>query len=386
MTSHPPNIMGNVFLVYMPPRNSAAMLHFRETIERPVEQTRLQRFLKQPERARIRELFGEKPVAVWGSQDRGGNRRMFDKMAEGDDLLIVEGQTIRFIGKIALKVVNPDLSRELWRGGDGATPWSLIYLIGNPQPLDIPFAEFCKLLDYEGGYQLRGLTSVSAERLEAFYDRYDDLYSILSRIRDGERIQRRIELPGPAELVSIPAEDLDEILNTDLVSDHVRMQWTLAKLGRQSGARVWVPAGDRKRLQRLFDFTEYESTFGGSIDLPPSVENIDVVWKEEFRIDAAFEVENSTSIYSGLLRFADLATIAPNTTYPLFIVAPAERRSKVWEQVRRPTFRSLSLTQKVKFLPYETVDEIQKFFGASSGGVTVEMMRAKAETMPPTER
>ena len=34
------------------------------------------------------------------------------------------------------------------------------------------------------------------------------------------------------------------------------------------------------------------------------VENIDVVWKEEFRIDAAFEIENSTSIYSGLLRFA----------------------------------------------------------------------------------
>src|SRR4029077_4067983 len=48
----------------------------------------------------------------------------------------------------------------------------------------------------------------------------------------------------------------------------------------------------------------------------------DVVWKEEFRIDAAFEIENSTSIYSGLLRFADLTMVAPNTIYPLFIVSP----------------------------------------------------------------
>ena len=46
------------------------------------------------------------------------------------------------------------------------------------------------------------------------------------------------------------------------------------------------------------------------------------MWKEEFRIDAAFEIENSTSIYSGLLRFADLNIVAPNTTYPMFIVAP----------------------------------------------------------------
>jgi len=48
----------------------------------------------------------------------------------------------------------------------------------------------------------------------------------------------------------------------------------------------------------------------------------DVVWKEEFRIDAAFEIENGTSIYSGLLRFADLTMVAPNTIYLLFIVSP----------------------------------------------------------------
>src|SRR5262249_24527045 len=45
--------------------------------------------------------------------------------------------------------------------------------------------------------------------------------------------------------------------------------------------------------------------------------------------DAAFEIENSTSIYSALLRFADLTMVAPNTLYPMFIVAPSDRHNRV---------------------------------------------------------
>lgn len=74
------------------------------------------------------------------------------------------------------------------------------------------------------------------------------------------------------------------------------------------------------------------------IDLPHSyLENIDVVWKQEFRIGAAYEIENSTLIYSGLLRFADLNIVAPNTLYPMFIVAPTDKKNRVHEQLRRPT-------------------------------------------------
>src|SRR6185437_3427047 len=76
-----------------------------------------------------------------------------------------------------------------------------------------------------------------------------------------------------------------------------------------------------------------------------SVENIDVVWKQEFRIDAAYEVENSTAIYSGLLRFADLTILAPNTIYPMFIVAQSARKGQVRDQLRRPPFRQLKIAR-----------------------------------------
>ena len=52
----------------------------------------------------------------------------------------------------------------------------------------------------------------------------------------------------------------------------------------------------------------------------------------------AFEVESTTSIYSGLLRMSDLLFRQPNISVPLFLVAPEERRLKVMQQVNRPTF------------------------------------------------
>src|SRR5205085_5696576 len=135
---------------------------------------------------------------------------------------------------------------ELWRSlrGNGDTSWELIYFIANPRELDVPFKEFCSLFGYAQNFQLRGFTPVGPERLEAFYDKYDDLYSILVRIQKGEPIAQKAaeivlptEPPAP-ELVELSAEVIDEALRTRIISDHVRMQWKLARLGLTAGERV----------------------------------------------------------------------------------------------------------------------------------------------------
>ena len=153
-------------------------------------------------------------------------------------------------------------------------------------------------------------------------------------------------------------------------------------MGRGAGERVWAPKGDQSRLTARYQFTDFEETFAAGLDAQVKyVENIDVVWKDEFRIDAAFEVENSTSIYSGLLRFADLAMVAPNTIYPMFIVAPSERRYRIREQLSRPTFKPLKLAEKVKYLPYEKIHEINAFFGEQHQGLSVDVLVGKAEKL-----
>lgn len=383
--------MRNVFLLYIPSGNAEALVHYEDTIKKRVDLGRLVPFVSQDLRAKLARVFGNHPVAVWGSVAGSRNRSNFERMTEGDDILIVEGGTIRLIGKIAAKTISPDLSRELWKALNSRAnpaPWELIYFIANPRQLSVPFVEFCRLFGYAPSFQLRGFTTVSSDKLQSFYQKYDELYSILVRIQNGEPVSQKRGLgdatspirPEPEALVEIEPEEIEEILRADLVSDHVKMQWTLARLGIKAGERVWVPAGDQAKLRRHYQFDSFDPEFSAGIDLPHSyVENIDVVWKQEFRIGAAYEIENSTSIYSGLLRFADLNILAPNTLYPMFVVAPNDRRNRLREQLRRPTFKRLELDKKVRFLSYEMIEEIDTFFSGSKAGLSVELVVGKSE-------
>ncbi len=67
---------------------------------------------------------------------------------------------------------------------------------------------------------------------------------------------------------------------------------------------------------------------------------------------AAFEVEHTTSIYSGIVRLLDLALGAESQSLQgLFLVAPDDREEKVRDQLRRPAFSRVA-DLKVRYLPY----------------------------------
>lgn len=380
--------MANVFLLYMPPGNAEAMVHYQDTIKQAVPLTRIAPHVSANLRAKLISICGHSSIPVWGSAGGPRNRTNFERMSEGDDLLIVEGDAIKLIGKVAAKVESRALSRALWRPlrGDGDTSWELIYFIANPRELDVPFKEFRTLFGYANSFQLRGFTPVAPGRLRDFYEKYDDLYSILVRIQNGQPVAQKptdilasTDAPPPDQL-EVSREEIEEALRMPVISEHSRMQWKLARLGLKAGERVWVPVGDQTRLRETFQFDSFDTAFSAGIDLPHSyVENIDVVWKQEFRIGAAYEIENTTAIYSGLLRFADLNIVAPNTLYPMFIVAPKSKKGRLRDQLRRPTFRKLKLDQKVRFLSYEAIDEIDGFFSESDAGLSVDIVLAKSE-------
>jgi hypothetical protein len=375
----------------MPPANAEAMVHYEDTIRRKVAPEKILPLVSSSVSRKLVQVFGQRPIAVWGSRDTPANRARFDRMTDGDEILIVEGQMIKVLGRVACKDVNPRLSQELWKNlrGETSEGWDLIYFIANPKEIELPFSKFTALFGYAKNYQLRGFTSIAVEKLEEFYEKYDDLYSILLRLKGGQAVKKVPEPDSLKEAFSysttpkppaVPSEDEE---SEGEPSEHRKMQWLLLKLGRQAGEKVWSPRNDQSRIAAEYNFTDFEETFAAGLDAQVKyVENIDVVWKEEFRIDAAFEVENSTSIYSGLLRFADLTMVAPNTIYPMFIVAPSQRRNRVREQLARPSFRHLGISDKVRYLPYEKVLEIEEFFGGEGKGLSVDLIKGKSETFP----
>lgn len=372
--------MKNIFFLYIPPNNNEAIIHYQDTIINKVPQEQIFRLVDQNLKNYLRHVFQDKRIAVWGSRNTPSNKSKFEKMEAGDNILIVEGETVKLLGYIAATTINQDLSRELWKNIDGrySEGWDLIYFISNPLEIDLPFAEINKLLEYEPTYRLHGFTIVGKEKLKEFYKQYDDLYSILQRIKSGDRVIRRDQ----EILTEVPHEVHEDLKSygESEISQHLEMQWKLINLGKKTGSKVWVPKNDQKKIVDTYGYTDFEQEFSSGIDLQAKyVENIDVIWKEEFRIDAAFEIEHSTGIYSGLLRFSDLKIVAPNSQYPLFIVAPISQRNRLKEQINRPTFKKMDFIHNVKYLSYEIVSEIDKFFEKSNSGLTVELLIGKSE-------
>jgi hypothetical protein len=92
-----------------------------------------------------------------------------------------------------------------------------------------------------------------------------------------------------------------------------------------------------------------------------TIEQIDVLWLSKKTIVRAFEVEHTTAVYSGILRMADLLALQPNFHTRLHIVAPEERRKKVFQELRRPAFSVFEqgpLSRLCSYLPYEKVQEL----------------------------
>ena len=145
---------------------------------------------------------------------------------------------------------------------------------------------------------------------------------------------------------------------------HTEIQWLLLKLGSDMGLNVWVARNDRSRGANGHMFTDLprlKERLPLQFDEATNrtVELIDVLWLRGNAIVAAFEIESTTSIYSGLLRMSDLIAMQPNLNIPLYLVAPDERRGKVITEVNRPTFSRLSppMNQVCRFISFSALRE-----------------------------
>jgi type II restriction enzyme len=138
---------------------------------------------------------------------------------------------------------------------------------------------------------------------------------------------------------------------------HTEVQGWLRDLGRALDFDVWIASNDRSRAYgggRLADGC-LEALPLALATLPgaDAVRLIDVLWlrRGSALVEAAFEVEHTTTIYSGIMRMLDLALDAPEPVRGLFLVAPDGRQEDVRAQLRRPAFRRVRDLQ-VRYLSY----------------------------------
>lgn len=157
-------------------------------------------------------------------------------------------------------------------------------------------------------------------------------------------------------------EQITEPLTQKEESLHSKAQYLLAKVGQIVGCKNFIASNDRKRTFNKIDLGQLSVSTLPNLGLNNEATNrislIDVIWLKQNAPMCAFEVETSTSVYSGLLRMSDLIAVVPALNIKLYIVAQEERRNKVLSELSRPTFRKIGLNDYCEFISIEDLDEL----------------------------
>ena len=327
------------------------------------------------------------------TKTKGGySVRMFERVEPGDVLLCYcKGPAARWVG--ALRVTGEAFQGEepIWgldEHGHVRFPWRfpaepIITL--DPQS-GVPGAEaathlgFLRRLKQWGVYLQRSLNSVPEddghELLRMLQEPREAVPIAIPKRRRPQSALKLDLAPGPLEAQAQPlARPVAIVEAQDPEPDaeprtHTEIQAKLRDIGIYEGFDVWV--ADRGTTWNG------EALGNGCLpDLPvvaadrtrAVMRNIDVIW---FRRGAGhpvrfFEIEHSTSVYSGLLRFNDVMIDFPIPE--AFIVGDGEKTQRKFErEVARRTFEHSGLIDVTRFLLYEDVRQTwQRYRSVGSG-------------------
>jgi hypothetical protein len=230
--------------------------------------------------------------------------------------------------------------------------------------------------------QLDGFNSVicflwdtQTEPLFVPYNEFEEVFSILEPASDGQIKAQIYQEPDGAELYIANAgrfnvegfcgwEYLESLIDKSKIHNipeftHCQIQTLIGAIGIHRGYDIWIPPIDKSRLdwkivQKFECRKDLPERYFKVIDV---IREIDVMWlkRGSTELTAMFEVEHSTPIYSGLLRFNDLHLIEPNLKPKFSIVSNEMRRSLFLKQINRPTFRTSGLSDVCNFLEYKDV-------------------------------
>ncbi|WP_143920347.1 hypothetical protein [Halorhabdus utahensis] len=292
-------------------------------------------------------------VRIWGTessqatQGGGGIKRTAFRNMESDDILLFYSEGEFFASaRVEQKFENPDIGEWAWNSPE--SDWT--YTLQDFDSISVPKEEVWDLLGYSQNYRLQGLTQVSEDAIDTLLTKYNSVEEAYQDLIDGSQTDRGDE------------EVIEE--GTSSSRDHLEIQWKLIQLGRDHGYEVYVAKNDRNREFEGEvlgnDCVNSLSLTGFSEAAQNIIEYVDVIWLEDNHIVSMFEVESTTSIYSGILRMTDFVAKVPNLAVDMYIVASQEDEDLVRKQIQRPTFQQVLTPadySDVRFVSFEKVRE-----------------------------
>lgn len=161
----------------------------------------------------------------------------------------------------------------------------------------------------------------------------------------GEADRKRIEAMANKRQKQIMEERAEEGLHTE-------MQHHLLTIGKALGYDVMCARNDVSRSFNgsalSFLCLPCHPPLTADRDTVNTIQLVDVLWfqKGTSNVIGAFEVEKSTSIYSGILRLTDLAFSVADGDEVFYLIVPDAREKDVRLQLARPSIRASKVSMK----------------------------------------
>lgn len=179
-------------------------------------------------------------------------------------------------------------------------------------------------------------------------------------IREKNKIQRQKKKSIQNDSCNPPIENTKQ---SNISEPHLNAQYILKELANILEIDVFIARNDQNKV-----FNE-EFLGDGTLDVIPYenipkeskniISLIDVIWFKNSVPHAAFEIETTTSISSGLLRFSDLIYTL-NIPIELYIVTTRNREKKLKKELNRPIFKNTSISQRCKVIYLDDLKALYK--------------------------
>lgn len=165
------------------------------------------------------------------------------------------------------------------------------------------------------------------------------------------------------------APSIDTIYK-NISEPHLKAQYILREIGTNVGYDTFIAKNDQNRIFNNEFLSDgylvnipYENL---SVDTKTIISLVDVIWFEDNIPKAAFEIETSTSISSGLLRISDLV-LTVNPKADIYILTTKERQKKLKKELNRPIFTLSGISQRCKVIYLDDLDRLYSFVKPLNG-------------------
>lgn len=300
----------------------------------------------------IDELNDLEEARIWGATEGVQSQTYFEAMEPGDPLLFYNSGEYFATGRVKRTFESLDAGEWLWDSPESR----FIFTVDDYQSISLPRSELNADLGYKENYVPRGFIQVSEDAMSQLLQEYTSIEEAFQDYRT--RSSNGEDEPGPTTGASTETGDEQD------TREHTEIQWYLIQLGLKHNYDVYVAKNDQNREyegQRLGDeCVENLNLTGFSEAAMRIIEYVDVIWLDDDYIVKMFEVESTTSIFSGILRMTDFVVKVPNLSVDMYIAAPSDDEDQVRREMDRPTFQQVLEPAEHCSLQYVSFEDVRE--------------------------